>query len=132
MTISIDEVVVCYLDMWIQDGSHVAARSLDLRVHLSDTFDREVLWIEAEVFIAISLTVLVSPLDIHDEDINGELVVCEVLIPLHNDFSRCYVVLREMEAEGVKRGKRSETSHSGEGVSDSLVTVERVGLGLSD
>jgi len=89
--------------MRVQDGGHVAASLFNFFVHLSKICSREILWIKAEVFIAVGLAVIVGPLNVHYEDIDGELVVSEVLVSLHDNLSRCNIILREVEAECVKR-----------------------------
>ena len=93
MTVGVNKVVVADLDVRVQDGSHVATSFLNFFVHLSKICGREILRIEAEVLITIGLAIVVGPLDIHDEDVDGELVVREVSVSLHDDFSGCFVIL---------------------------------------
>ena len=101
LAISIYEVIIRDLDVRIEDCGDEAAFSFDLSVHLLNVGLREVLRVEAEVFVAIGVTVLLGPLDVHDEDIDWEVVISEVLVALPEDVGRDDVPLGEVEAKGV-------------------------------
>ena len=124
LTISIDEVVISNLDVRVKDGGHVSSSSLNFSIHLSEVCGCEVLWVEFKVFIAIRLAILVSPLDVHDEDINRELIISEVSVALHDNLSRSLIILGEVETKGMERRQRDKASHSGESVSNSLVSIQ--------
>ena len=87
MTIGIDKEFIADLDVRIQDGGHVSASLLDLFVHLSETICSKVLWVELKVLVTVFLTVIIGPLDIHPKYIDGELIVREVPVPLHDYIS---------------------------------------------
>ena len=116
--------------MGIENDRHVAVSLLNLFVHLGEVRHREVLGVEAEVFVAVLCAVLVSPLDVHDEHIDGEFEVRKVLVALHDSVSVNPIVLGEVEAKGVQRGQGREASDSGKVIGYSLVPVKCAFFGL--
>ena len=79
--------------MRVKNGRNKASRRLNFRIHLGKTVFCEVLRIESEVFIAISSSVVVSPLDIKEENIDRELGVGEVLVTISNNIRGNLVIL---------------------------------------
>ena len=71
--IGVYEVVFRDLNVRIKNCSNETAFSFNLSIHLLNVRLREVLRVKAEVFVSIRLSVIISPLDIHDEDINWEI-----------------------------------------------------------
>ena len=103
LAIGVYKVVIRDLDVRIEDCGDETALSFDFSVHLLDVGLREVLRVEAEVLVAIGLTVVLGPLDVHDENIDWEIVISEVLVALPEDIGRDDVPLGEVEAERVAR-----------------------------
>ena len=79
----VDKVVLRSLDMRINDHDNAAPRILNLLIHLINLVIGEVLWIELEVLVALGIVVLLRPLDITPEHIDGEPIVGKVLVALH-------------------------------------------------
>ena len=97
--------------MRIKDCRHVAARLFDLFVHLGEVSLSEILWVELEVLVAVFGSILISPLDVHDQHVNGEFKIGKVLVALHNSVGVNPIVLRKVEAEYLCRRKGDETSN---------------------
>ena len=79
--------------MWVKNGRNKASRRLNFRIHLGKTVFSEVLRIKSEVFIAICSSVVVSPLDIKEENIDRELGVGEVLVTSSHNIRGNLVIL---------------------------------------
>ena len=86
LSIVVYEVVIRDLDVRIEDCGDEAAFSFNLIVHLLDVRLREVLRVEAEVLVAVGLTVVLGPLDVHDENIDWEIEISEVFVALPEDI----------------------------------------------
>ena len=123
LTVSVDKVVVRNLDVGIKDCCHVAARLLDFFVHLGEFGFSEVLWVELEVFVAIFSAVLISPLNVHDEQVDREFEIRKVLISLHDSVSADPIILGKVEAEDLCRRKGDETSNCRKVVRHFLIPV---------
>ena len=82
-TISVHEVFIGCLDMWVNDDDDTTALIFNLLVHLSDLGVCEVLRVELEVFISCRVTVLLSPLNITPQYIDREAIVSKLGVSIH-------------------------------------------------
>jgi len=83
----VDEIVIRYLDMRVDNHNNATTLLLNLRVHLLNLSVCEVLRVELEVFVASGVAILLSPLDIGPKDIDREFIVSEFAIPVHQHVS---------------------------------------------
>ena len=67
--ITVNKIVVTLLDMRIDNQNDATIRILNLLVHLSNVNISEVCRVPLEVFIALRVVILLSPLDIAPEHI---------------------------------------------------------------
>lgn len=109
--------------MRVNDHDNAAPRILNLFIHLSDLVVGEVLRIELEVLIALWIVVLLCPLDIAPKHIDGEPIVCKVLVALHQHLCRDRVPLAKVEAKHVQEGQWSKASDCGEILHEKLDSV---------
>lgn len=79
----VDEIVIRYLDMRVDNHNDATTLLLNLSVHLLNLSVGEVLRVKLEVFVASGVAVLLSPLNIGPEHIDREFVVSEFAIPVH-------------------------------------------------
>ena len=109
--------------MWVDDDDDTAARILDRLVHICDLSLCEVLRVEFEVFIALKIVILLSPLDIAPEHINGEAVHGKVSITFYKHLSRYRIPLAEMIAKRVDKRHGSEAGHQSQVLAQKLHTI---------
>ncbi len=107
----VNVVVVTRFNVGINDYSQTSVACLYLLVHLGNLGLCKVLGIEDEIFVASRITVLVSPLDIHPQNIYREPIVCKVLVAFHNHFSTYISPLAEMETKCMQQWHWSISRH---------------------
>ena len=125
-TLGIDEVVFGSLDMWIDDDDNTAARSLNLRVHVTNLSFCEVFRVELEVLVACWIVILLGPFNIGPEHIDRESIIGELGVSIHEHISGDWCPFAEMEAEGVQERHRGEAGDRGQVLVDLLDTATLV------
>ena len=129
-SIGVDEVVTVVFDMRVKDDSHESSRVFDFLVHGSESIRGEVLWVESEVLVSGIFTLVVSPLDVHDENINWEVEAGEVGVSLTDDVRRGWGVLGVVESKSVHWWEEHWSTDVRDSLLNSLVTVQATLLGL--
>ena len=101
VTIIVYKVVFRDLNVRVKYCGDEAVFSFDLSVHLLNVRLSKVLRVEAEVFVAVRLSVIIGPLNIHNEDIDWKIEISKVLVSLPENIRRNNVILGEVEAKGM-------------------------------
>lgn len=99
--------------MRVDDHSDASVLSFNLSVHLSDLALSEVLRVKDKVLVALGIRILVRPLNVHPEYIDGEAEIGKVAVTLHNHFSADVSPLAEVEAKRVNRWHGCESRNDG-------------------
>ena len=68
----------------------------------------EVFRIELEVLVALWVVILLGPLDVAPQVVNGKAIIREVLISFHQHLCGDRIPLTEVEAESLQLGQWSE------------------------
>lgn len=103
-TFWVDKIVLALLDVRINYEHQSSTSLIYLVIHLIDGVVCEVLRIELEVLIALWVVILLGPLDVAPQDVDGKTIVCEVLISFHQHFCRDRIPLTEVETESLQLG----------------------------
>ena len=99
----VDRIVLLVLYLRVGDYNKRSICLLDLPVHLVHCINAEPLHIVNEVLKVCCVR------NIHPEDIDWEVVSCEVAVPVSNHLRVHFIPLAEMESKTVDRWQRCES-----------------------
>ena len=107
----VDKVIFGGLDVRVNNHGDSSTCRFNLFVHLGDLRGGEVLGVENEVLISCGVTILLGPLNVAPQDVNGEAKLGKVTVAFHHHIRRDGGPFAKLVTEVVKEGHGRETSH---------------------
>ena len=88
--------------MRVNDYGNPSVLAFNLTVHVCNSRSGKVEWVEIKVLV-VSLIVLVGPLDVHPQDVDGEVVLGKQPVSFNHNFRTHSIPLAKVEAKHVEQ-----------------------------
>jgi hypothetical protein len=88
--------------MWVNNYNNSSITLFNFSVHLSQLLSGEVLRVELEIHIFSCFAILLRPLDVTPQYVNGKVIFGEIFISLHQNISTDSSPFTEIETKHMK------------------------------